>query len=195
MDWLDLFIPSVSFFLCLIKFWRTSESHGFLLLYFFLILTFGKCLPNSMSRTLWKWSNADWVPGAVYISLQSTCAMASRNPCLFLVHTLDHVHFSFFHHWHAIYMKTKTGQWLAPGNPTLCRGVPVAPIQKSFRSSGRDWKPGKKLPIPCKFCTHRFIRYSSTCYGKVRIDPLMANIRNHASPVVNAAWLVVVLPC
>ena len=87
---------------------------------------------------------------------------------------------------------------IAPGNPRLWRGVPVAPIQKSFGSSGRDWKPGKKLLIPCEFCTHRFIRYSSTCYGKVRIDPLMANIRNpdfFASPVVNAAWLVVVLPC
>ena len=67
---------------------------------------------------------------------------------------------------------------LAPGNPTLWRGVPVAPIQKFFGSTGRDWKPGKKLPIPCKFCTYRLIRYSSTCYGKVRIDPLMANIRN-----------------
>ena len=90
------------------------------------------------------------------------------------------------------------GGWVAPGNPMLWRGVPVAPIQKSFGSSGRDWKPGKKLLIPCKLCIHRFIRYSSTCYSKVRIDPLMANIRNpdfFASPVVNAAWLVVVLPC
>ena len=88
--------------------------------------------------------------------------------------------------------------FLAPGNPTLWRGVPVAPIQKSFGSSEWDWKPGKKLPIPCKFCTYRFIRYSSTCYGKIRIDPLMANIRNpdfFASPVVNAAWFVVVRPC
>ena len=87
---------------------------------------------------------------------------------------------------------------LAPGNPTLWSGVPVASIQKSFGSSGRDWKPGKKLPIPCKFFTCRFIRYSSTCYGMVRIDPLMANIRNpdfFASPVVNAARFVVVLPC
>ena len=87
---------------------------------------------------------------------------------------------------------------LAPGNPTLWSGVPVASIQKSFGSSGRDWKPGKKLPIPCKFSTCRFIRYSSTCYGMVRIDPLMANIRNpyfFASPVVNAARFVVVLPC
>ena len=70
------------------------------------------------------------------------------------------------------------GVELAPGNPTLWRGVPVASIQKSFRSSGQDWKPWKKWPIPCKFCTYRFIRYSSTCYGKVLINPLMANIRN-----------------
>ena len=34
---------------------------------------------------------------------------------------------------------------LAPGNPTLWRGVPVAPIQKSFESSERDWKPGIKI--------------------------------------------------
>ena len=27
---------------------------------------------------------------------------------------------------------------LAPGNPTLWRGVPVASIQKAFGSSGRD---------------------------------------------------------
>ena len=87
---------------------------------------------------------------------------------------------------------------LAPGNRTLWSGVPVASIQKSFGSSGRDWKPGKKLPIHCNFFTCRFIRYSSTCYGKVRIDPLMVNIRNpdcFASPVVNAARFVVVLPC
>ena len=74
----------------------------------------------------------------------------------------------------------------------------LASIQKSFGSSGRDWKSWKKLPIPCKFRTHRFIRYSSTCYGKVHINPLMANIRNpdfFASLVVNAAWFVVVRPC
>ena len=87
---------------------------------------------------------------------------------------------------------------LSPGNPTLWRGVPLAPIQKSFGSSEWDWKPRKKLPIPCKFCTYRFNRYSSTCYGKVRIDPLMAKTRNldfFAYPVVNAAWFVVVRPC
>ena len=88
-----------------------------------------------------------------------------------------------------------TSMTLAPGNPTLWRGVPVTPIQKYLGSSERDWKPGKKLPIPCKFCTYRFIRYSSTCYGKVRMDPLMTNIRNpyfFASLVVNAARFVVV---
>ena len=82
---------------------------------------------------------------------------------------------------------------LAPGNPTS-----VVPIQKSFGSSERDWKPGEKLPIPCKFSTYRFIGYSTTCYGKIRIDPLMANKRDpdfFASPVVNAAWFVVVRPC
>ena len=82
--------------------------------------------------------------------------------------------------------------------PTLWRGVPVASIQKSFGLSGRDWKPWKKLPIRCKFCTYRFIRYSSTCYGKVRINPLMANTRNpdfFAPLVANAAWFVVVRPC
>ena len=91
-----------------------------------------------------------------------------------------------------------SGDILAPGNPTLWRGVPVASIQKSFGSSGRDWKPWKKLPIPYKFCTYRFIRYSSTCYGKVRINPLMVNIRNpnfFASPVAIATWFVVVRPC
>ena len=75
---------------------------------------------------------------------------------------------------------------LASGNPTLWRGVSIAPIQKSFGSSKRDWKPRKKLQIPCKFCTNRFIRCSSTCYDKVRIDPLMVYIRNpdfFASPV------------
>ena len=87
---------------------------------------------------------------------------------------------------------------VAPGNPTLWRGVPVASIQKTFGSSGRDWKPWKKLPIRCKFCPYRFIRYSSTCYGKVRINPLMAFTRNpdfFASPVASAAWFVVVRPC
>ena len=65
-------------------------------------------------------------------------------------------------------------------------------------ASGRDWKPWKKSPIPCKFCTYRFIRYPSTCCGKVRINPLMANTRNpdfFASPVANAARFVVFRPC
>ena len=43
-----------------------------------------------------------------------------------------------------------------------------------------------------------FIRYPSTYYGKVSINPLMANIRNpdfSASPLASAAWFVVVRPC
>ena len=68
-------------------------------------------------------------------------------------------------------LKSCTG--LDPGNHTLWRGVLVVPIRKSFGSSERDWKPRKKSPIPCKFCTYRFIRYSLNCYAKVRIDPLM----------------------
>ena len=69
---------------------------------------------------------------------------------------------------------------------------------KIFRVERTRLKTLEKLPIPCKFCTYRFIRYSSTCYGKVRINPLMANTRNpgfFASPVANAAWFVVVRPC
>ena len=66
---------------------------------------------------------------------------------------------------------------IAQGNPTLYRGVPVVSIQKSSRLSKRDWKSIKKSSIPCKFCTYRFITYSSTHHGKVRIHQLMANIR------------------
>ena len=86
---------------------------------------------------------------------------------------------------------------LDPGNPMLLCGVPVVPIQKSFGLSERDWKPRKKSPIPGKFCTYRFFRYSPTCYGKVRIDLLMAITRNppfFASPMVKAARFVVFRP-
>ena len=65
---------------------------------------------------------------------------------------------------------------LAPGIPTLWR--PGSSHTKIFRVEQARLKTGEKLPIPCKFCTNRFIGYSSNCYGKVRIDPLMANIRN-----------------
>ena len=87
---------------------------------------------------------------------------------------------------------------VAPGNPTLWRGVPVTSIQKSFGSSGRDWKSMKKSPIPCKFCTYWLITYPSTRCDKVRIDPLMVNIRNpdfSFFPVANVAWFVVARPC
>ena len=40
---------------------------------------------------------------------------------------------------------------LAPGNPTLWHGVPVAPIQKSFGSNERDWKPGKNYRFLVNF--------------------------------------------
>ena len=69
---------------------------------------------------------------------------------------------------------------------------------KIFRVERTRLKTVEKLPIPCKFCTYQFIRYSSTCYGKVRTNPLMANIKNpdfSAFPVANAAWFVVVRPC
>ena len=87
---------------------------------------------------------------------------------------------------------------ISPREPHALAWGPSSSHTKIFRIERTSLKTGEKLPIPCKFCTHRFIRYSSTCYGKVRIDPLMANIRNpdfFASPVANAAWLVVVLPC
>ena len=87
---------------------------------------------------------------------------------------------------------------ISPREPHALAWGPSSSHTKIFRIERTKLKTGEKLPIPCKFCTQRFIRYSSTCYGKVRIDPLMANIRNpdfFASPVVNAAWLVVVPPC
>ena len=40
---------------------------------------------------------------------------------------------------------------IAPRNPTLWRGVPVAPIQKYFGSSGRDWKPGENYRFLVNF--------------------------------------------
>ena len=95
-------------------------------------------------------------------------------------------------------MRHWTGSSLAPGNPTLWHGVPVTSIQKYFGSSGRDLKSMKKSPIPWKFCTYRLITYPSTRCDKVRIDPLMATIRNpyfFFFPVANAAWFVVVRPC
>ena len=86
----------------------------------------------------------------------------------------------------------------SPREPRAQAWVPEAPVQKAFGWSGRDWKSMKKLPIPSKFCTYRFISYRPIRYRKVRIDSLMVNMRNpdvFASPVVNAAWFVVVRPC
>ena len=75
---------------------------------------------------------------------------------------------------------------IAPGDPTLWRGVPVAPIQKYFGSSERDWKPGKIYRFLVNFAPN-------SRYGNIYIDPLMANIWNRdyfASRVVNVAWFV-----
>ena len=68
--------------------------------------------------------------------------------------------------------------FLSPREPHALVWGPSCSHTKIFRIERTRLKTGEKLPTPCKFCTHRFIRYSSTCYGKVRIDPLMANIRN-----------------
>ena len=98
----------------------------------------------------------------------------------------------------AFIKKTLFHPTVAPGNPTLWRGVPVTSIQKSFWSSERNWRSMKKLPIPCNFCTNRFITYSCTRYCMVCMDLLMTNIKNPhfvVFPAVNAAWFVVVQPC
>ena len=95
-------------------------------------------------------------------------------------------------------VKKATGDYMiVSGKPTLWCGVPVAPVQKSVVWDRRSWKFIKKLSISCESCTYRFIRYPLTRYRKVRIDPLIANMRNpnfFGSPAVNAAWFVVVRP-
>ena len=54
-------------------------------------------------------------------------------------------------HYDVIVMFQALRPCLAPENPTLWRGVPVAPIQKSFGSSERDWKLGKKYRFLVNF--------------------------------------------
>ena len=49
-------------FLNLIEFRKASDSHGFLLLYFIFILTFGKYLFSSAISFPWKISKQLWVP-------------------------------------------------------------------------------------------------------------------------------------
>ena len=81
----------------------------------------------------------------------------------------------------------------SPREPHALAWGPSSFHTKIFRVERTRLKTVEKLPIPCKFCTYRFITYSSTCYGKVRINLLMANIRNPdftASPVANAAGLL-----
>ena len=88
--------------------------------------------------------------------------------------------------------------YLAPGNPTLWRGSSSSHT-KIFRIERARLKTEEKMPISGILCTYRFVRYSSICYSKVRIDPLMSNMQNpdffFAFPVVNAAWSVVVRSC
>ena len=92
---------------------------------------------------------------------------------------------------------TSTGS-CSPKEPHALAWGPSSSHTEILRVERARLKIGEKLPTAYKFCTYWFIRYSSTCYLKVRIDPLMANIRNpdcFASPVVNASWSVVVRPC
>ena len=85
-----------------------------------------------------------------------------------------------------VYVRWVTGvsdNWLwmslcSPREPRAMAWGPSSSHTKIFRVERARLKTGDKLPIPCKFCTYRFLRYSSTCYSKIRIDPLMANIRN-----------------
>ena len=86
----------------------------------------------------------------------------------------------------------------SPREPHALAWGPSSSHTEILRVERARLKIGEKLPTAYKFCTYWSIRYSSTCYLKVRIDPLMANIRNLdcvASPVVNASWFVVVRPC
>ena len=80
----NLFYLTYNLILCLIEFFRPSDSHGFLLLYFFFILTFGKCLLYSSVSRLWNRSKACWVSVALLISSQLVVLIAWQNSSLFL---------------------------------------------------------------------------------------------------------------
>ena len=86
-------------------------------------------------------------------------------------------------------------KWGHPRWPPEAEGPPFS---SSLLNGDRKTRPILLLPIPCKFCTFRFLSYSPTRYRKVRIDLLMANTWNPdfcASPVVNASWRVVDRSC
>ena len=58
------------------EFFRPSDSHGFLLLYFFLTLILGKCLSYISTKCLWNVSKACCVSVALLISSQLMLLMA-----------------------------------------------------------------------------------------------------------------------
>ena len=98
------------------------------------------------------------------------------------------------------FSKQSRRRWFesSPREPHALACGPSSSHTKIFRVERARLKTAEKIPILCKCCTYRFIRYYSTCYVKIRIDSPMANIRNpdfFASLVVNAAWFVVVRPC
>ena len=95
------------------------------------------------------------------------------------------------------YLKYVGIQWYSPREPHALAWGPSNSHTKIFRVERARLKTMGKSPIPYKFCTYRFIKCPSTCQIKFRIDPLRADLRNpdcFASPVVNAAWFVLVRP-
>ena len=65
------------------EFFRPSDSHGFLLLYFFLTLILGKCLLYISTKCLWNVSKACCVSVALLISSQLMLLMAWQKLSLF----------------------------------------------------------------------------------------------------------------
>ena len=62
---------------------------------------------------------------------------------------------------------------LSPRKPHALAWGRSSSHTKIFRVERARLKTGEKFLIPCKFCSYRFIRYSSTCYGKVRIFEIL----------------------
>ena len=140
--------------------WLSSSSHHLNQCYFFV---------NNTLRNIFQlaYLKIDWnLPGAN--ELRSNFSKPYANPSLAggvwsnsshltmqeVPTIITHAHTSF----------TGFEGMLAPENPTLWHGIPVASIWKSFGLNKWQWKSMKKLRIPCKFCTNRFIRYPCTCY-------------------------------
>ena len=72
-----------SLFYCLMEFFKPSESYGFLLLYFLLILILGKCFLYISTRCLWNVSKACCVSAALLISPHFMLLMARQKLSLF----------------------------------------------------------------------------------------------------------------